>query len=200
MNDINVIRFERSQQSFPEWIGEDNYEDIPFISTDVYIDNQSFIDLLKQYELPFAQKINHPEIAGLYVGGDPSDPLEAIEQFEKFNPDSKIGLYQCAKCYSGHPFDLEFRIRKEGQFVYWYDFGQEPQVMPPSPSEYNAPVVWRRLRPKDTHADQMKEKSKWNYDNFGPFKFDVNEYMKALDKCRQIVKLEVGRNDWNPIG
>lgn len=183
VNKINTIRFDRVKKSFSEWMGpgDNDFEEIPFITTDVYIDNQNLIEHLKKYELPFAKKIGHPEIAGLYIGSDPSDSLKKAEEFNNFSPDSLIYLFQCEECMSALcPYDLTFNIRKENQYIYWFNFQQTK-----SNYVYN-PVLDSKFR-ESSHNKLMNLKADWDYSRFGPFIFSEKNYNQAVKELERTI-------------
>lgn len=180
---MNSIRFDYIEESYEEWIDDDHSEEIPIFTSQVYIDEVNLIDYLKKYELPFAQKVGHPEIAGLYMGNSPnSEALENYYKFADFSSGNFISIFQCKECMSGFcPFNLEFKIRKYGQSICWYDFQQReykyPFIMPPYTPHKNSP-----------HEELMMVKANWDYRAFGPFKFSENNYNQALNNLKQKVQ------------
>ena len=191
MNEImtNSISFFRENNTFKEWANT-GYDDVPFTTTAVLIDNKNLIEHLREYELPLASKIGHPEIAGLYIGGDPSDPLECSNLFKDFSQKSSIGLFQCKECMSATcPCYLVFNIHKEGSYVYWDNFHQEKSnYLYTIPSE---PFQWTSQKKKNppSHNSLMETKINWDYSKFGPFIFLEKDYLSELEKLQKTIKM-----------
>lgn len=178
---VNSIYFTRANKSYSEWVDDNTTEEIPFTTTEVFIDNENLIEHLKRYETPLAEKVGHPEIAGLYIGNDPSNPLEVTNKLEDFSPNSQIDLFQCEECLSALcPYRLTFNIRKEGKYIYWFNFQQTksnyPYIGPPYKDSKKSP-----------HQELMEVKAGWDYEGFGPFIFSEENYLLALGELRQII-------------
>jgi hypothetical protein len=180
---MNTIRFKKLEKFWEEWISDDHFEKIPYISTEIFINDTNLIDLLKIYELLFAQQSGHPEIAGLYTGIDPGDPTYIYRKLKDFSQTSSISFFQCGECMSGLcPFNLGFKIRKENNCVYWFDFQQVKSNYP-----YRVPSripAYNTSSKRDPHNDVMNVKKDWDYSNFGPFQFSEIDYEVALKEVR----------------
>jgi len=180
---VNSIYFKRVNKHQKEWVDDNTFEEIPFVVTEIFIDKKNLIEHLKKFELPFANKIERPEIAGLYIGNDPSNHLEKTYNLEDFTSNSQIDLFQCEKCMSAIcPYRLTFNMRKEGKYIYWFNFQQTktnyPYLVPP----YN--------NKKSPHQKLMEVKAGWKYDEFGPFVFLEENYSLALKELRQTISEE----------
>lgn len=175
---VNAIRFSKAIKSFQEWAGNDTFEEIPFTAIEVFIDNESLVEQLKRYELPFAEKVGHPEMAGLYVGNDLSN--KDADKFDDFSSESLILLFQCKECLSAKcPYDLVFKIRKDGRYIYWLDFQQQKSNYP-----FLGPPYTNK---KSDHQKLMEVKADWDYKGFGPFIFSEENYSTALKGLRKTI-------------
>lgn len=178
---VNSIRFSKAIKSFQEWVSNDTFEEIPFETIEVFIDNENLIEHLKRYELPLAKKVGHPEMAGLYVGHDPSNLLKDVDKFDDFSSESLISLFQCKECKSATcPYDLVFKIRKDGRYVYWLDFRQQKSNYP-----FLGPPYTNK---KSDHQKLMEVKANWDYKGFGPFTFSEENYSSALNELRKTIQ------------
>lgn len=155
----------------------------------IYINDQNLLDLIREYELPFAEKEGHPDIAGGYGGLPVEDiffpsrlllgelprvsieilaerfnlsPEALMEQFdlssERLNElngsPEKVSILDCDSCGPSGCWPLKVKITVEEDRVIWSDFEQP-------------------FRSEDSHTH-------WNYDKFGPFVFDRQQYEQQL--------------------
>ena len=129
--------------------------------TDILINDRSLFDRLEEYEEQQAKITNTDrKLAGKYVGVDP----QSFERLNKVNNNQEIGIWQCSVCKSALcSSDLVCKFRKDPLFVYLYDFRQVP------------------FNRHDAGHSEMREKTKWNYEYFGPFKFNRQEFFKAVN-------------------
>lgn len=124
------------------------------IVVQIWIDGNPLIDLLKVYELPFAQKEGNPQIAGAYMGFHPEDFLQHLEEV---NEAGKTVLLDCT-C---------------GVWGCWTLFARI------SPSENR--VIWSDFEQKHRRAGSAQF---WDYKDFGPFEFDRKDYEAQLEALK----------------
>jgi hypothetical protein len=180
INKVNTIQFNEVTKSFQEWTGDNSFDEIPFNTIEVIVDGENLINHLKRYESPLAEKTGHPEIAGLYVGGDPSNLLKSIDEFDDYSSESLVYLFQCDECMSSKcPFHLAFKISKEGNNIYWTDFQQQKSTYP-----FIGPPYTNK---KSDHQKLLEVKGNWDYKGFGPFVFAEEDYSNALKELRRAV-------------
>lgn len=187
---INTINLQRKQQFFQEYIDEEKFEDIPFTTTEIYIDSINLIDHLQKYEL-LQTGSDENNIAGLYIGNDPSTPMSDMKKFTNFSSSNSVHLYQCSYCMSALcPFNIVFNINRTQDLVVWSSFRQQRSDYPFSDPPYEPPFQWKHQRKPDIHNSQMESKATWNYDEFGPFNFNYNEYVKAVENLKKEIEKE----------
>jgi hypothetical protein len=129
--------------------------EIDFTQAAILVDGQHLIALVREYERPFAEKENAPELAGAYAGLPP----ETLWQYLKHpgtNTAGVAGKTTILGCTCGIEgcWPLLARIEQQGDKIVWSDFEQP-------------------YRGKDSHHH-------WDYSRFGPFVFDVGQYESAL--------------------
>lgn len=120
----------------------------------LYINDRNFIEMLKEYEAPFAGNI-----AGEYEGLCPDhvflpsrhllgEPIELLEY------DGKAAVLECeCGCPGCWPFLVKITVEED--IVMWSDF-EQPHRGPESAGGH------------------------WKYDKFGPFIFDRKQYESEL--------------------
>jgi len=134
-------------------------EDHPIPLVDILIDKQNIIELLKQYELPFARKEGSPNIAGGYLG------LSAKSLYHQLTRDVSKGwpkgdrcILTCNDCLEDGCWPMFLTVEETENEIIWKDF-QQPH--------------------RGKHS-----KVYWDYSKFGPFVFDKTEYEKKLPELK----------------
>jgi len=128
--------------------------------TDILINGRSLFDRLKEWELGQAKVTKTDrDLAGMYIGIDPTDLKKILEK----NDYKEVSLWQCSKCRSGLcSSHLVCKMKKDPLFVYLYDFHQVP------------------FNRHDSVHPEARERTKWDYNYFGPFKFSRKQLAKEL--------------------
>jgi hypothetical protein len=135
---------------------------------DIALDGRSFLEFVRDAEAPFAAAEGHPDLAGRYEGLPAASVLPPSQHFwgkprdELHAYGEKVALYDC-ECGCPGCWPLVVRITVAGQIVSWSDFEQP-------------------------HRGPRSRASWWQYDGFGPFTFDRNEYEAAL--ARAVAELQ----------
>jgi hypothetical protein len=127
--------------------------------TQIFIDGQDLIGLLKTYELPFAKKEGSPSIAGGYQGLSPETLFKNLTSHpENHNSEeNKSDILDC-ECGVWGCWSLMTLIEKGEDSITWSDFEQ-------------------LHRQKDSH-------NYWDYSKFGPFEFAKTDYENELEKLK----------------
>lgn len=127
----------------------------------ISIDGHDLIELVRAYELPYARSEGHENIAGGYayltaaLARPPSrhfwgDPAEDDQCY-----DNKLALAECeCGCPGCWPLVCEIVLEDDGAVV-WRNF-EQPHRRPDSAAGW------------------------WDYSGFGPFRFALKEYERAL--------------------
>jgi hypothetical protein len=128
---------------------------------DIFINGRNLIDMVREVELPFAQAEGHPFIAGGYMGLPidvalwPSRQLlgEPLELYQGAN--DKTVLMVCGSCGFSDCWPLQAKVAVLEDEIVWSDFRQP-------------------------YRQKGSASGEWRYDNFGPFRFDKQQYLEAL--------------------
>ncbi len=132
----------------------------------IFIDGCDLIDMLKEFEKPFATREKAITIAGAY-GGLP----ESVATRERFlgladrdygDSEDKVAVLGCNCGWEGcWPFTVKITI--SDSTVIWSEFEQP-------------------------HSETNSAQVQWNYDGFGPFEFDKEHYLNEIGKlaCNQV--------------
>lgn len=122
-------------------------------TVDVLVNGRNLIDMLREVELPFASEEGHPDIAGAYIGLQPKD------------------VFLPARAFLDDPDD-------------WYGEGGKAEILS---CDCGEPGCWPFLMRITLGSDRViwsdfeePHRSKWNYEDLGPFIFDREEYEAAL--------------------
>lgn len=126
----------------------------------IYIDGKNLIHMLKSFEKTFAEREGSPNIAGAYSGltAEFTSPGHFMGFGEKDygEDDDKIGILDC-NCGCGGCWPFAVRITVSDDSVIWSDFEQPHRTV-------------------DSVAGL------WDYSDFGPFVFSIQEYQNELSK------------------
>lgn len=131
---------------------------------DICINDRNFIDILREIELPFAEKEGHPDIAGEYMGLSPKEVffpsklfLNEPESISIYHWGDKTWVLACGGCGEPGCWPLAVKITVTGDQVIWSDFEQP-------------------------HRGPDSKASHWKYDKLKPFVFDRKQYENELNK------------------
>ena len=119
-------------------------------SVDISINGKNLIEMLKAYELPYAIKEGHPDIAGQYMG------IGSRELFERLSkPGQHKIIFICNGC---------------GEEGCW------PMIMDIHENAHTA--TWSHFR--QPHRGSTSKASYWDYSGFPTFTFDKIKYEAAM--------------------
>lgn len=138
-------------------IRKDVIDSYTTFSTQILIDGNNLIDLLKDYELPLAKKEGSETIAGAYDGLDPK-VLFANLTNSKDNQNSENDKSDILDCECGSPGCWTFMVKviEKQDTVIWTGFEQ-------------------------IHRSKNSA-NYWDYSDFKDFEFNRIEYLKKLDE------------------
>ncbi len=135
----------------------------PYEVVDIFINGRNLIEILREIEQPFADREEHPRLAGQYVGLRPEviflpsrhflgDPDDRHENFICEHKD-KIVIYECGQCGYAGCWPMLVTITVTEETVTWSDF---------------------------EHAHRSHLDNPWRYDSLGPFVFKREQYVAQL--------------------
>jgi hypothetical protein len=131
----------------------------PYGGVDVFVNDRPLVDLLREYEAPFATEEEHPEIAGEYMGLNPAKVflpshrlLGVTDELDYFRAKGKVTILDC-NCGNPGCWPLGVRVERLADRFIWSDFEN-----------------WHR--------------EWWDYGRFGPFQFEAGQYLEALQGSR----------------
>ncbi len=141
----------------PEWRSQ----------VEIYIHDRRLIDMVREVELPYAEREGHPDIAGGYMGLWPDIVFFPSHHFlgghtEDFPHTTKTEILACEACGQILCETLLVQIDVGEDTIVWHDFEQ--------PHRKAGSVLGLLLGP-------------WQYDQLGPFVFDKEQYLSALAKA-----------------
>ncbi|BDI34007.1 hypothetical protein CCAX7_60580 [Capsulimonas corticalis] len=129
----------------------------------IFVNGRSLIDLAREIELPFAEAEGRTTDAGNYAWlrlnwlHGPWEHFHGTAESE-FYYRAKTNLLECGDCGVSGCWPLLARIEVKKTIVVWKKFEQP-------------------YRRKKYASSRVKH---WNYDIFGPFRFDREQYETAL--------------------
>ena len=124
----------------------------------VFIDGRNLIDILTEYEMPFAKAEGHSDLAGAYSG---LPDIECTESRFLGQSDLEYGIQEdkvaMLDCTCGHPgcWTWAVRIAVTEKEVIWSDFEQ-------------------------VHRGSDSSTVVWDYTKLGPFRFDKDAYVAEV--------------------
>ncbi len=126
----------------------------------ILVNGLDIIELLKEYEMPFAKKEGSEDIAGGYEGISPEALYKNLTNPEAFDLDKneKVSLLECA-CGCDGCWPMKAKVIHLQDKIIWAEFEQPHRA--------------------------IDSANFWDYSNFGQFGFDKNNYIEQLDKLRQ---------------
>lgn len=124
--------------------------------TSIYIDGRNIIEMLAEYERPFAEQEGAPEIAGAYEG---LSPAILLDNFMASSHEDKLTIVDCP-CNVPGCWPLMVTVQEVEGDIIWTDFEQ-------------------LHRGEDSHEY-------WDYRHFGSFVFDKNKYIHEMQKLRVV--------------
>lgn len=142
-------------------------EDIPWEHTDILINQKSLFEILNEYELSEASRTKtNRELAGKYIGIDPKDLYKVTLK----NKNGKFSAWQCSECRSHCSAHLYCDVKVGLFFVYWSNFRQVATNIP--------------FNMTDSIHEEMREKTKWNYDALRSFKFKKSDFFNKMKQLQ----------------
>lgn len=164
---MNKYWFDGDGESINESIAtyrrENNIADLTLVNSskgvEIYINDVDLIDLLREYEMPFADNEKPSPEPGGYA---PISYEEFLKNAYVTDSDDDLLLYKCSDCGEPGCWPMVVKVKREGDKVIWSNF-QQP------------------------HRDESSH-NYWDYSSFGPFKFDLHQYDGLLSSLhgRQI--------------
>jgi hypothetical protein len=85
-----------------------------------YINGRSFLDMVREVELPFAENESHPDIAGDYAGLSPNGIWRLLNEKGFWN--GKETLFVCRECLSEMCWGFYAKITITNETVTWSEF------------------------------------------------------------------------------
>ena len=126
----------------------------------LFIDGRDLIDMLKEFERPFAEREGSPDIAGAYSGLPAKyasgEYLLGMKKSIYGENRDKISLLECT-CGCGGCWPFAAKVTVLENSVIWSDFEQP-------------------------HRTIKSAAALWDYSEFGPFEFARKEYEQELSK------------------
>jgi hypothetical protein len=128
----------------------------------IFINGQDLVEILREYEMPFAQREGSMLIAGGYAGLPPKDALPPSRHFlgepswELYRDGDRVSVLECT-CGVPGCWPFMGRITVEEDTVIWGDFEQP-------------------------HRREGHPNGEWSYPGLGPFVFECEQYLQALDE------------------
>lgn len=135
-------------------------EDRAIPSVDIFINDKNLIGLLKEYELPFATKEGHPDIAGGYAGMTPEDFIYWFTVAD-WPGGNEHAIFTCSGCGEVGCWPMVITESKDNGIVKWSGFHQQ-------------------------HRGPESKASHWDYSNFPSFEFSKENYNTELAKLRKL--------------
>lgn len=124
----------------------------------IFIDDEDLIDILKEFEKPFAIKENSKSIAGSYEGIPPEDLYRNLTS-ESLYEDNKIAILEC-ECGCEGCWDFLTEIKEDEHKIIWTNF--------------------------ENHHRGRKSHNFWDYSTFKDLTFDKSEYQKEIEKLKTV--------------
>ncbi len=134
-------------------------DDYQLKSVTIQINGKDIIEILKDYEMPFAKREGSKNIAGAYSGLSPDVLLKYLTNPEAYDVDEhgRVAILEC-ECGSESCWPMKTKINEAGDKIIWSDFEQ---------------------------PHRSKDRSDfWDYTNFGQFEFDKTAYLKQINKLK----------------
>ncbi len=139
-----------------------DYSEQEYACAMILINGRPLIDIVREYELPYARKYGQENIAGGYMpicADYLLDLLTDKKKSEEYDRETPVLICQCGceGCW-----DLLMTVVQEGAFVEWTNFHNPHRSSPTSAGGY------------------------WNYNDFPSFRFDKQEYQTAIARLKEI--------------
>ncbi len=125
--------------------------------SDIFIDDKNLIDILKEYELPFAKKGGNESLAGSYRALLPSDLFSNLTMC-KNSENKKVAVLDCP-CGCDGCWTFMVRVIETDEYIIWTDFEQIH-------------------RSKDS-------KNHWDYSNLSDLRFNKTDYLIQVETLKQ---------------
>ncbi len=126
----------------------------------IFVDGRDLVDILREYEMPFAQREGSTLIAGGYAGLPPNDVLPPSRhilgdpRWEVYKDVDRVSVLEC-ECGVPGCWPFMVRITVEEHTVIWSDFEQP-------------------------HRREGHPSGGWSYAGLGPFVFEREQYLATL--------------------
>jgi hypothetical protein len=127
-------------------------------STNIFINGKNLIQMLREYELPFATKEGSPNIAGGYAGMHPEDFLYWYLSAD-WPGDGVHSILTCAGCGEVGCWPMMISATEDDDKVKWSDFHQP-------------------------HRGPESKATSWDYSDFPSFEFSKENHESEIHKLR----------------
>ena len=153
----DTIKFERE---IVKWGNEEK----EMICAKIIINDTPLIETVRAYELPFAKKYNHENIAGGYIYNY-AEYLHKLLTGEQTSQEyeNEIPILIC-QCGCEGCWDFLVTIKESETSVTWTSFHNPRRSSPNSPGGF------------------------WDYGNLSSFYFDKTQYLEAINTLNEINK------------
>jgi hypothetical protein len=147
---LDTLSFEKVEQKVNE-----SY----YTLAKIIINGKPFIEIVKDYELPFTDKSDVVELAGSYMSAPAKYLYDMLTYNEKCQTyDDEIPILIC-RCGAEGCWDLIATVEDKGSVIVWKDI-HNPRRSSPTP----------------------QRTSFWDYKNFPSFCFDKQQYNYAIEE------------------
>lgn len=89
------------------------------VEVEIYVNGKHLIDLLKEFELPYALSEWHPDIAGSYMGLTPGELHQELS-----DPGNIMTILGCLACGMAECWPIRVKVVNNGDNVEWKEFKQ----------------------------------------------------------------------------
>lgn len=128
-------------------------------AANIFINGKDLIEMIKEYELPFAIKEGHPDIAGGYAGMYPKDFLFWYLD-ATWPEDGRRSILTCSGCGEVGCWPMMVSVTEDNNTIKWSDFHQP-------------------------HRGPESKASFWDFSNFPTFEFSKENYQDEINKLKK---------------
>ena len=128
----------------------------PYRAAHISIDGRSLLEMLREYERPYAQREGHPSIAGGYVWPEVSSVTRDTFLGKGADENGRMALLDCS-CGTPGCWPLMLHVSIGAEEVVWSAFEQP-------------------------HRSEGHPAGQWHYEGFGSFVFQRAQYDAEIAK------------------